>query len=363
MGCRTCPESVLGGERLIIDCDVHQTRRSDEELLPYLPEPWKSEVKQYGQRRLESGIINEGGMRWDSTPPDGGPPGSNPDFLRAQLLDKYDYAYALLTGSGYHISGIPDPEYAQSMCSAYNDHTLHHWLPKDKRFRIAIMVAPQDPYLAAREIDRLGDHPDVVMVAIPSTTRIPLGNRFFYPMYEAAERKGLPLGVHTGQSNAMLAQASATPAGVARTYLEWHTCVPQIYMANVASLILEGVFERFPRLKFTFIEGGFDWLPHLLWRMDGRYKGLRQEAPWLKRLPSEYVQDHIRLTTQPWPDPKQEDHMLQIFDMMDAEHVLMFASDYPHWDFDESTVLPKKLSETARKRILHDNAAEWFGLE
>ncbi|SDJ01911.1 amidohydrolase family protein [Paenibacillus naphthalenovorans] len=348
---------------MIIDCDVHHARRKEVDLAPYLPEPWRSELLKYGERKMDSGILNEGGFRWDSIPPNGGPAGSDPDFLREQLLDKYNYSYALLTGSGYHISAIPDPDYAQAICSAYNDHSIEHWLPKDKRFKGVIMVAPQDPHLAAREIERLGDHPDMVMVAMSSTSRIPFGNRFYYPIYEAAQRKGLPIGVHTGQSNAMFAQASPTPAGVARNYLEWHSCVPQIYMGHLASIILEGVFERFPRLKFVLIEGGFDWLPHLMWRMDGRFKGLRQQAPWLKRLPSEYIADHVRLTTQPWPDPKKEEHMLHIFDMMDAENILMFASDYPHWDFDEPSVLPKKLSETARKKILHDNAAEFFNLK
>jgi predicted TIM-barrel fold metal-dependent hydrolase len=60
---------------------------------------------------------------------------------------------------------------------------------------------------------------------------------------------------------------------------------------------------------------------------------------------------------------KKEEHLLQIFDMMDAENILMFASDYPHWDFDEPSILPKKLSETAKKKILHDNAAQFFNLK
>ena len=347
---------------MIIDCDVHHARRSPEELVKYLDEPWKSEFMKYGERKVESGTINEGGFRWDSYPPSGGLPGSDPALMKEQLLDKYNYTYAILTGSGYHVNAIPDPDYAHALCKAYNDHLIEEWLPKDKRFKGVILVAHQDPHLAAREIERLAGHPDLVMVTFTSTARIPFGNRFYYPIYEAAERHGLPIGIHTGQSNAMFMQASPTPAGVARSYLEWHCCVPQIYMAHLVSIILEGVFERFPRLKFVLIEGGFDWLPHLMWRMDGRYKGLRQQAPWLKRLPSEYIRDHVRLTTQPWPDPDKEEDMLKVFELMDAENILMFASDYPHWDFDEPSVLPKKLSETARRKILHDNAAQFFNL-
>jgi Predicted metal-dependent hydrolase of the TIM-barrel fold len=348
---------------MIIDCDVHHNRRSSADIIEYLPEPWRTEVLKYGERALGSGIVQQdGGMRWDASPPVG-PAGSDPAFMRTQLLDKYNYRYAILTGTGHHITGIPDPDYAQAICSAWNDHTIDHWLTKDKRFKFAIWVAHQDPHLAAREIDRLGDHPDAVAVWFSATARIPFGNRFYDPIYEAAQRKGLPIGIHPGQGGAMLAQASATAAGMARTYLEWHVCVPQMYMANLTSLILEGVFERFPRLRFFLVEGGFAWLPHLMWRMDAHYKGLRQQAPYLKRLPSEYLADHVRLTTQPLEEPKKEEHLLQIFDMIDAENILMFASDYPHWDFDEPSVLPRKLSAAAKQKIYHDNAAAFFNLK
>jgi predicted TIM-barrel fold metal-dependent hydrolase len=348
---------------MIIDCDVHHTRKNPLELAEYLPEPWRSELLKYGERRLNSGILQqEGGGRWETKPPAGGPAGGDADFMKEQLLDKYGISYALLSGSGHHITGIPDPDYAAAMVSAWNDHTIDHWLTADKRFKMALWVAHQDPLQAAKEIERHGDHPDVICVGFSSTTRESFGNRFFYPIYEAAERKGLPIGIHPGQGGAMMAQASSTASGVARSYLEWHTGVSQAYMGHLTSLILEGVFERFPKLRFFLVEGGIAWLPHLMWRMDSHFKGLRQQAPWLKRLPSEYVADHVRLTTQPMEEPKKHEHLQQIFDMIDAENLLMFASDYPHWDFDEPSTLAKKLPASMRQKIMYDNAAAFFGL-
>jgi len=142
-----------------------------------------------------------------------------------------------------------------------------------------------------------------------------------------------------------------------------HICLPQFYQAHLVSLVLEGVFERFPNLQFAFVEGGFGWVPHVVWRMDKEYKGLRQQAPVLKRLPSDYVRDHVKLTTQPIEEPAKLDHLSQIIDMLGGPEMLMYASDFPHWDFDPPTVLPKRLGEDAIQKILYKNAAEFFQMQ
>jgi predicted TIM-barrel fold metal-dependent hydrolase len=189
----------------------------------------------------------------------------------------------------------------------------------------------------------------------------PLRAAFYWPLYEAAQRKNLPLHFHPS-TTAVIANAASTPAGMATTYLESHTCLPQFYTAYLASFIFEGVFEKFPGLRVAFVEGGVAWLPHLLWRMDKEFKALRQQAPFLKRLPSEYVKSNVRLTTQPIEEPRDIAHLMQIFNMIDGDEVLMYASDYPHFDFDEPSVIPKQLGESTLRKILHDNACSFFNL-
>ena len=61
----------------------------------------------------------------------------------------------------------------------------------------------------------------------------------------------------------------------------------------MTSLVIEGVFERFPRLKVVMIEGGFAWLPALAWRLDKLFERMRSEVPHLKKKPSEYIRQHI----------------------------------------------------------------------
>lgn len=348
---------------MVIDCDFHHVWRSEEELLAFMPEPYKTEIGQFGLRKLSSGIrYEEGGLRWDAVPPGGGTPGSDPEYARTHHLDKHGVRAVLLSGQTGPTAGIPDPDYTAAVCRAMNDHTIAHWLPVDPRYKLGLQVPLQDPQLAVAEIERLGGHPDAVALCLSGTaSRIPLGSRYYWPLYEAAQRHNLAIHFHPS-TTAVIANHASTAGGMATTYLESHTALPQFYQAYLISMVFEGVFERFPRLRVMFIEGGISWLVHVLWRMDKEFKGLRQQAPHLKRLPSAYVFDHVRLGTQPIEEPTRPEHLLQIFEMIQAEKTLLWCSDYPHFDSDAPTVLPKGLTESARQRILHDNALEWLGL-
>ena len=133
-------------------------------------------------------------------------------------------------------------------------------------------------------------------------------------------------------------------------------------MAQVNSLVCEGVFEKFPNLTFVAIEGGISWLPHLMWRMDKNYMALRDTVPWLKKMPSEYIRKHIRLTTQPIEEPANPQHLVQIFEMTGAEDMVMFSSDYPHWDFDNPSMVLGPFPKVMREKIKAKNAIELYGL-
>jgi predicted TIM-barrel fold metal-dependent hydrolase len=133
-------------------------------------------------------------------------------------------------------------------------------------------------------------------------------------------------------------------------------------MSHLISIIAEGVFVKFPKLKFILTEGGVSWFSHVMWRMDKNFKALRSTVPWMKRLPSEYMLDHVRLTTQPMEETENADMLLNMLEMIHAEKTLCFATDYPHWDFDApDVVLPRKVPDELRRRIMYENAAELYG--
>lgn len=249
------------------------------------------------------------------------------------------------------------------MAAAYNDWLADTWLGKhnsDGVFKGSITIAHQDPHAAAAEIQRWAGHPHFVQVMTDSGARAPFGQRQYYPIYEACERFGFPLAIHPG-TDGMGINIQPTP-GYPTHYIEWHTCLSLGFQAHLVSLITEGVFERFPGFRVVLVEGGVSWLPALMWRLDAEYKALRYEVPWLTKRPGEYLRKHVRITSQPLERPDNDEHLLQIFEMMDAEHLLMFASDYPHWDFDSPKFAFPKLPEAMRRRIFSDNAREFYRL-
>jgi predicted TIM-barrel fold metal-dependent hydrolase len=149
--------------------------------------------------------------------------------------------------------------------------------------------------------------------------------------------------------------------GTPTYYVEWHSGLSQVFQANVISLVCHGVFERFAGLRVIITEGGLAWIPDVMWRLDKNVKGLRDEVPWVKRLPSEYVVDHVRFTTQPMPEPRRRSHLHTLLEIARAERTLMFSSDYPHWDFDDPRHVLTTLPAEIRDRVKALNAIDTYG--
>lgn len=342
----------------IIDADVHQTWVDKDEVLKRLPAYFRAENFQIPVGVYANPVsVN----RLDAIGPNGEPPGSTREMLCSQHLDAFGIDVAILTGNAILGLGThPHAEFAKAVAHAYNDALAETWLTWDDRFYGAMLVAPQDPAAAAREIRERGSHPRIVEVLMCSATRIPLGQSYYWPIYEAVEEMGLPVSVHPGTEGRGISNGFI--AGPPSTYLEWHTNLSQNYMGQIVSLVCEGVFAKFPKLKFVAKEGGLAWIPGVLWRLDKNWKALRSSVPWLTRLPSEYIFDHVRFTSQPIEEPERPEFLHQLFEMIHADRTLMFSSDYPHWDNDSPRHALPRLPEDLTARIMHGNAEDTYPL-
>lgn len=340
----------------LIDCDVHEMLVSVQDLLPHLDTTW--------HKFIASGWSNPyffsyaypsetGFARADATP-EKGPAGSDPDLLRAQLLDGYDVDVAILTGLFYPADSHVQFEFATAIASAYNDWLVERWLSPEPRLRGSVCVNVNDPDGAAREIARVGSDPRFVQVMLPPLHE-GYGQAKYDPIFKAALAHDLLVAIHPSSY-------APTALGYPPYLIEWRICsAPQHHMSQVVSLIFSGVFERHPELRIVLVEGGWTWLPFLMGRMDENYRSLRAEVPWLKRMPSRYVHDHIRFTTQPMPEMSAR-QLATFVEQMESDELLLFSSDYPHFDADDPYRAFPRVAPDLLRKIQYENAKQWYGL-
>ena len=354
----------------IIDTDVHHKNARKSDLFPYMTKFYAERFSDYGFG-VQSSSANNGGSRGrridlvdeKNPPPESvGPAAYDVEDTRRRLLDAFGIDIAILNGgAGNLASAMMDADYANAICRAFNDYTLDHWVAKDSRFRMALQINAQDPAGAVAEIDRLGPHPAVCTIMLGCGSPRPFGNRLYHPIYEACVRHGLAVAMHFGGEGAGI-NPPPSAAGYPSYYIEHRQLRSCFYGVHLVSFIFEGVFEKFPTLKVGMLEGGFAWVPPLMWKMDIDWKGLRRQTPWVKQLPSEYLKQHIRFSTQPMEEPADPNALKHIIDWVDGGRTLMFATDYPHWDWDDPVTTLAGYPEDLRRRIFYENAMDTFSL-
>jgi uncharacterized protein len=198
-----------------------------------------------------------------------------------------------------------------------------------------------------------------VQILLPSKTTDPMGRKRYWPIFAAACAAGLPVAVHV---NSVGGGYASTAGGWPSYYLQDHHLNVHSFQAQIASLVLEGVFEHHPSLRMVMIEGGFAWLPMLAWRLDKAWERMRDEVPECRRPPSEYIKEHIWFTTQPMEEPEKPEHLRDTLNWIGWDKIL-FATDYPHWDYDDPrTAFPIRLSNAEHSVIFRDNACALYGL-
>ena len=342
-----------------IDCDVHPSVPGMQALLPYLDDHWRTSVQERGIDALDS----------ISYPPNA-PLTARPDFrdakgnaggdaaaLGRQVLDRWGAGVAILNCL-YGVQAVFNEDMAAAFAKAINMWLAKEWLDRDPRLRASIVVPLQNVELAVDEIERCAADQRFVQILVLAMGEAPLGRRSFWPIFAAAERHGLPIGIHAGSSY----RHPVTALGWPTYYVEDYASQSQGFQSQTASLITEGVFAKFPKLKVVLIESGVTWVPAFLWRFSKFWRGLRSEIPWVDRTPSEIFRDHFRLTIQPFDAPDAGDEIARVIEHLKSDDLLLYASDYPHWQFDGDEVMPRGIPEGLRRKIMVDNPRATYRL-
>lgn len=335
-----------------IDCDIHPGVPDIQALLPYMSDFWR---ESFVLRGLD-------GFDMMTYPPNapitcrpdwriaGQRPGADLAALQTQALDAFGIELAIcnpLTGGQLAVS----ESMGAAICSAVNDWTREHWLDRDRRLRASIVVPAQAPLLAVEEIERCAGDRRFVQVLLPVACEMMLGRSYYWPIYEAARRHDLPIGIHAGS----MYRYAPTSTGWPSHHLHDYVAQSQIFEDQLLSLITNGVFNKFPDLRVVLIESGVSWLPGFLWRANKTWLGVRAEVPWVTRSPADIIRENVRLTIQPFDAPADPALVARLIEQIGCDDMLLFASDYPHWQFDGDQPLPPGLSADLLRRIRVDN--------
>jgi predicted TIM-barrel fold metal-dependent hydrolase len=275
--------------------------------------------------------------------------------LRAEALEPFGSRLAICHCL-YGVQSVYDENFAAALARAMNSWIQKEWLDREPRLRASIIIPTQNPALAVEEIERLAPDRRFVQVMVLAMGDMPLGRRFYWPIYEACERHKLPLGIHAGSAFRHAPSCTGWPS----YYLEDYVSQAESFQAQLASLICEGVFTKYPELSVVMMESGFSWLPNFMWRSNKTWRAMRAEIPWVDRPPADIIRQHVRFTLQPSDEPPVAADLDRILNQIGSDDALLFSTDYPHWHFEGSETLPAGLSASMIQRIAVDNPRNAF---
>jgi uncharacterized protein len=191
------------------------------------------------------------------------------------------------------------------------------------------------------------------------------------PVWRQAEEAGMPIVFHVGGGGNLLSpdyfENGLPPVkdfhgGDENFRSVDYMAIPVPPAQTLATLIIDGVMERFPRLKFGVIEQGATWLPGLMRQLDSALEAFGRHEERLRKLslrPSEYLRRQVRVTPYPTED------VGWVIEQA-GEEVCLFSSDYPHVEGGRNPIKRfeqnlKSVSERAKQRFYHDNFVDLMG--
>ena len=282
-----------------------------------------------------------------------GPPGwpAAQDWLA--LLDEGGMTQTVLFPSallGY--DAIFDPDYVNVLCRAYNNYVADKFIKFDGRLNAVAVLPTCDIDEAVKEMRRAVGELGCIGVMLGLSEGLGAGK--FDPIYAQARRLDVPICIHGGARDFMKFNK----------FIQRHTAgFPISLMLQLIHMTYEGTFERFPDVRFGFLEGGATWVPYIANRMDEEWEKLGEvQAPGCRKRPSRYLTaGNIYFHVE-----SSEDLIPEAIRYL-GEGSLMYASDLPHWDSEypdsiEQLAGRSDLSDARKQAILHDNAARFYAL-
>ena len=353
---------------LIVDCDAHHTETVHwAEVVEHISDPViRDQARMYQSERIGAppyGLNGDLGLRYQ----DVGGRIPHQSSMREPVEDKsvhrdvtlsrrameglaVDYMVVFPTPMLF-IGMHPQVEMEIQLCNAYNRWLTQKVMPGDDRIKGG---GGSDSLHGEDDADQLRGG----RFTVTSTRYKPVHSNEYMPLYAKIQETGKPIAFHAGYhwQDPSLATVNSF-LGMHSLGFTWCNIV------HMTNWILNGIPERFPGLNSLWIESGLAWIPFVMQRLDDQYLMRQSEAPLLKKMPSDYMRESCFYSCQPM-EKSSDVGLKATLEMIKAETQLLFASDWPHFDFDSPRVIYDipHLSEQQKKKILGLNAAKLFGL-
>jgi predicted TIM-barrel fold metal-dependent hydrolase len=290
--------------------------------------------------------------------------GGDPESIRAAAIESGRVDRIVVVPRDFVLaSSVMNAHLARATAAAINDWLVAEWDDLEAGVGVAIGLQMHTPEDAAEELERFALTPGVVAAVLGGNVLArPFGHPVYRPVVAAAAAHRIPLVLETGLDPSWTDTATApTAGGYAMTTAEYLAFRADPAMTHVASLIVQGVFEAHPDLRVLLTGTGITWVPAFLWRLDACFKPLRAEAPWLKRLPSEYFMDHIRIATDALEQSASRDAFERaVTSHPGLEQVLVYGSGFPDANAQAPSELQRRLPHEWHDHILSENADSLF---
>jgi predicted TIM-barrel fold metal-dependent hydrolase len=275
--------------------------------------------------------------------------------MEAMCIDKMVVFPTPMLFLGMH----PQVEMEVLLTRAYNRWLTERVTLGDDGIGALALLPFNSPEDACRTVEDFADKPGVIGFTVTSTRYKPVHANEYMRLYRMIEETGKPIAFHAGYhwQDPSLATCNSF-LGMHALGFAWCNIV------HMTNWILNGIPERFPNLKSVWIESGLAWVPFVMQRLDDQYLMRMSEAPLLKQMPSDYMRQNCWYTCQPM-EKSSEVGLKATFEMINAKTQLLYASDWPHFDFDAPRVIAEIdwLDEEAKRNILGMNSARCFGFE
>ena len=272
--------------------------------------------------------------------------------LRLQDMDRLGIDVQVLHHTLWIEQVAERPEVERAICRGWNRWLGDIWRQSGGRLRWSCVPPYMSLDAALEEMQTAKENGAVAVNMRPIEGTRTILDPYFYPIYEEAVRLDMSVAVHIANANPSIVNILRTPEDPGSAFGIFR--IPTV--ASCHALIMSKIPERFPELRWGFIEASAGWVPWIITESKNRYQGAARKFP--ENVLKEY---NIYVTCQ------TDDDIPYILQCAGDDNILI-GTDYGHFDpsseVDAISIFKgmEGISEESMRKILSDNPKVLYGI-